>query len=40
VAGPDQRAPDLSAVIQDIVDRLGWESGNGLVLIVTGSGYC
>ena len=38
-AGPDQRSPDLSAVIQEIVDRPGWESGNGLVLIVTGSGY-
>ena len=39
VAGPDQRTPALSAVIQEIVDRPGWESGNGLVLIVMGSGY-
>jgi hypothetical protein len=39
VAGPGQRTPDLSAVIQEIVDRPCWESGNGLVLIVMGSGY-
>ena len=38
VAGLDQRTPDLSAVIQEIVDRSGWASGNRLVLIVTGSG--
>jgi len=38
-AGPDQRTPELSAVIQEIVDRPGWESGKRLVLIVTGSGY-
>jgi hypothetical protein len=38
-AGPDQRSPELSAVIQEIVDRPGWESGKRLVLIVTGSGY-
>ena len=24
---------------REIVDRPGWESGNGLVLIVMGSGY-
>jgi len=38
-AGPDQRTPNLDVVIQEIVGRPGWESGNGLVLIVTGSGY-
>jgi hypothetical protein len=37
-AGPDQRSPELSAVIQELVDRPGWESGNELVLMVTGSG--
>ena len=37
--GPDQRSPELSAVIQEIVDRPGWESGKRLVLIVTGSSY-
>ncbi|HET7292121.1 MAG TPA: Ig-like domain-containing protein [Vicinamibacteria bacterium] len=38
IAGPDQRTPDLAAVIQEIVDRTGWSAGNSLVLIVTGSG--
>jgi len=38
VAGPDQRTPDLSSVIQEIVSRPGWSSGNALVLIVTGTG--
>ncbi len=36
--GPDQRTPDLSAVVQEIVDRPGWSSGNALVLVVDGSG--
>ncbi len=30
--------PDLSPVIQEIVDRGGWASGNNMVIIVTGSG--
>jgi myo-inositol-hexaphosphate 3-phosphohydrolase len=37
-AGPDQRTPDLAAIVQEIVDRPGWVSGNALVLIVTGTG--
>jgi hypothetical protein len=37
-AGLDQRTPDLSAIIQEIVDRPGWTSGNGLALIITGTG--
>jgi hypothetical protein len=37
-AGPDQRTPDLSPVIQEIVNRLGWSSGNSLVIIITGTG--
>jgi hypothetical protein len=37
-AGDDQRTPDVAAVIQEIVSRSGWSSGNALVLIVTGSG--
>ncbi|MBN1670747.1 MAG: CotH kinase family protein [Kiritimatiellae bacterium] len=37
-AGADQRTPDLAAVVQEIVDRPGWSSGNALVLLVTGSG--
>ena len=36
--GPDQQTPDLSAVVQEIIDRPGWASGNAVVIIVTGSG--
>lgn len=38
-AGPNQRTPDLSAVIQEIVNRPGWASGNALAIIVTGTGH-
>ena len=38
-AGANQRTPDLAAVIQEVVSRPGWASGNALVLIVTGSGH-
>jgi hypothetical protein len=37
-AGIDQRTPDLSVIIQEVVDRTGWVQGNSIVLIVTGSG--
>lgn len=37
-AGSDQQTPDISAIIQEIVSRPGWSSGNALVLIVTGTG--
>jgi hypothetical protein len=36
--GEAQRTPDLSSVLQEIVGRPGWASGNALVLIVMGSG--
>jgi len=36
--GPDQRTPNIVSVIQEIVDRPGWTSGNALVIIITGSG--
>ncbi len=36
VAGPEQRSPDLSALVQAVVDRPGWVSGNALVLLVNG----
>jgi hypothetical protein len=32
------QSPDLAPIIQEIVDRSGWESGYSLVIIVTGSG--
>jgi len=38
-SGPNQRTPDLSAVVQEIVNRPGWVSGNPLAVLVTGSGH-
>ena len=37
-AGPDQATPDLATVVQEIVDRPGWSTGNSLVLIISGTG--
>lgn len=37
-AGLDQRTPDISSIIQEIVDRSGWSSGNDLVIVITGTG--
>jgi hypothetical protein len=34
-----QRTPDLSAVIQEIVNRPGWASGNAIAFIITGTGH-
>ncbi len=38
VAGPDQRTPNIASVIQEVVNRNGWASGNSLVIIITGTG--
>jgi hypothetical protein len=38
VAGAAQQTPDLSAILQELVDRPGWARGQGAVLIVTGTG--
>ena len=38
-AGTNQRTTDLSAVIQEIVNRTGWAPGNALALIITGTGH-
>jgi hypothetical protein len=35
---PEARTPDLTSVIQEIVSRGGWVSGNALGVIITGSG--
>lgn len=37
-AGAEQRTPDLAAIVQEVVDRPGWASGNALAVLVTGSG--
>jgi uncharacterized protein YjiK len=36
--GVDQRTPDLSAVVQEVVNRPGWTSGSAVALVITGSG--
>ncbi len=33
-----QRTPDLSSLIEEVVAQPGWQEGNSLVLIITGSG--
>jgi hypothetical protein len=37
-AGPDQRTPDLKSIVQEIVNRAGWASGNAMAFTITGSG--
>lgn len=37
-AGVDQQTPDISSIIQEIVDRSGWVSGNSLNIIAHGTG--
>jgi hypothetical protein len=36
--GAEQRTPDLSPVVQQIVSRPGWASGNALAVVVAGTG--
>jgi hypothetical protein len=38
-AGAAQRTADLTSVIQEIIDRPGWASGNALAIIITGTGH-
>ncbi len=38
-AGTAQRTPELKDVIQQIINRPGWASGNALALILTGTGH-
>ena len=36
--GVDYDTPDLKTVVQELVNRSGWSSGNSMVFIVTGTG--
>jgi hypothetical protein len=36
--GADQQTPDLTAVMQEIVNRGGWTAGNSMAFIITGTG--
>lgn len=38
VVGERQRTPDLGPLLQEIVQRPGWQSGNSLALIISGAG--
>jgi hypothetical protein len=37
-SGLSQRSNDLKTIIQEIVNRAGWEANNALTLLITGSG--
>lgn len=37
-AGANQRTPDLTSIVQEIVNRGGWSSGNSMAFIISGSG--
>jgi hypothetical protein len=37
-AGSDQQTPELNAMLQEVVNRPGWASGNALVILASGSG--
>lgn len=36
--GPNQQTPNLAAIVQEIVDRNGWASGNSMAFILDGTG--
>ncbi|WP_424365947.1 hypothetical protein, partial [Maribacter sp.] len=37
-SGVDQQTPNLGTIVQEIVNRGGWSSGNAMVFVITGSG--
>ena len=37
--GALHETPDLAGVVQEIVNRPGWQSGNALVILINGSGH-
>jgi hypothetical protein len=36
--GEKHQTPNLGPVVQEVVNRAGWQSGNALVVIITGTG--
>jgi hypothetical protein len=38
-AGPDQRTPNLAAIVQEVVDRPGWAGGGAMVFVISGPGH-
>ena len=37
-AGFNQRTSDLSDIVEEIVSRAGWDAGNDMAFVFTGSG--
>ena len=37
-AAAEQRTPELASLIQETIDRPGWQSGNALAVVLTGTG--
>lgn len=37
--GPAQQTPNLAGLVQLVVSRPGWQAGNALVFLITGSGH-
>ncbi len=37
-SGDAQQTPDLSALLQEVIDRPGWRRGNAVAFVITGSG--
>jgi len=37
-SGPAEKTPSLTAIVQEIVNQPGWNAGNAMVFIVSGSG--
>jgi hypothetical protein len=38
-AGIKQRTPDISSIVQEVLDRPGWQSSNALGFVITGTGH-
>jgi hypothetical protein len=38
-AGIKQRTPDISTIAQEVINRPGWQAGNALGIVITGSGH-
>ncbi|NNF16716.1 MAG: DUF11 domain-containing protein [Gammaproteobacteria bacterium] len=39
-AGVDQRTPDLTSIVQEIIARPGWSSGNAMTIIIDAGAGC
>jgi len=37
-SGPNEQTPNISTILQEIIDGQDWESGNAMVFLITGTG--